>query len=86
MFNQFCDENFEYSLKLGQIEVVLSSQGMLLYDITIGIETFCSIIRDIMKEHSQLTLAILDTLANLSLKADLLAEVQSLLRALLTGL
>ena len=31
-----------------------------------------------MKENSQLTVAILDTLTNLNLKADLLAEVRTL--------
>ena len=29
-----------------------------------------------MKENSQLTVAVLDTLSNLNLKSDLLAEVQ----------
>ena len=33
--------------------------------------------RDIMEENSQLTVAILDTLTNLNLKAELLSEVSS---------
>jgi hypothetical protein len=33
-----------------------------------------------MKQNSQLTVAILDTLTNLNLKADLLAEVPSMLK------